>query len=147
LTRSSQPRNRPKERKENKTDQKGWKTQKLTNFLTETYQNRKDKNKQTNVLHLPPKHSSQSREDFKQKRVCSYSQTFLDQESRVQNSWWLTKSHNFSQKKSFSLKTKTLELNILKPVINARNSQIIYQIRRAYLFETELNQTGSGTSI
>jgi hypothetical protein len=62
------------------------KTQKLTNFFTETYQNRKDKNKQTNVLHLLPKHSSQSREDFKQKRVCFYSQTFLDQESRVQNS-------------------------------------------------------------
>jgi len=42
-------------------------------------------------------------------------------------------------KKSFSLKTDTLELNLLKPIIDARNSHIIYQRQRVYLYETELN--------
>ena len=79
VTQLSQPKNKPNEIKQNKT-------------------NKKDKNKQMNVLRLPPKYSSQSIVDFEQKRACSHLQTFLDQELRVQNSW-STKWHDFSDKK------------------------------------------------
>jgi len=41
-------------------------------------------------------------------------------------------------KKGFGLKIKTLELNLLKTFIGARNSHIVYKKWKVDLFETEI---------
>jgi hypothetical protein len=79
-------------------DKKEWKTQKLKIFEHKRIKTKKTKTNRWMFFVFPQNVALNPWWILNKKRACSHSQTFLDQELRVQNSW-STKWHAFSDKK------------------------------------------------